>query len=57
MMHIFLRHSEEQTIAFLGTFLAVFQVISNLWLGTLLCIVLVPAILYLVLNEERIKVK
>lgn len=57
MMHIFLRHSEEQTIAFLGTILAVFQVISNLWLGTLLCIILVPAILYLVLNEERIKVK
>lgn len=57
MRHIFFRHSEEQTIAFLGTFLAVFQVISNLWIGTLLCIILVPLILYLVLNEERIKVK
>ncbi len=57
MVHAFLRHSEEQTIAMLGTVLAVFQVVSSIWLGILLCLIFIPVIMYFVLNEERIKVK
>lgn len=57
MVHIFLRHSEEQTIAILGTVLAVYQVFTQVWLGVILCLLLVPLIMYFVLNEERIKVK
>lgn len=57
MVHIFLRHSEEQTIAMLGTVLAVFQVIQRIWVGALLCMLLTPLIMYFVLNEERVKVK
>lgn len=57
MVHIFLRHSEEQTIAILGTVLAVYQVFTQAWLGVILCLLLVPLIMYFVLNEERIKVK
>lgn len=57
IVHTFLRHSQEQTIAILGTVLAVFQVINNIWAGILICIVLIPCIMYFVLNEERIKVK
>lgn len=57
MRHIFWRHSEEQTIAILGTVLAVFQVVTHIWLGALACLIIVPSIMYFVLNEERIKVK
>ena len=57
MVHIFWRHSEEQTIAILGTVLAVFQVISQIWIGVLLCLIVIPLIMYFVLNEERVKVK
>lgn len=57
MVHIFLRHSEEQVIAILGTVLAVFQVINEAWIGVVICVVLTPLIMYFVLNEERIKVK
>lgn len=57
MVHIFWRHSEEQTIAILGTILAVFQVISQIWVGVLLCLIVTPLIMYFVLNEERVKVK
>ena len=57
MVHIFLRHSEEQSIAMLGTVLAVFQVIQRIWVGALLCMLLTPLIMYFVLNEERVKVK
>lgn len=57
MVHIFWRHSEEQTIAILGTVLAVFQVISQIWVGVLLCLIVTPLIMYFVLNEERVKVK
>lgn len=57
MVHIFWRHSEEQTIAILGTVLAVFQVISQIWIGALLCLIVIPIIMYFVLNEERVKVK
>ncbi|MCR4587978.1 MAG: hypothetical protein K5682_06175, partial [Lachnospiraceae bacterium] len=57
MVHIFLRHSEEQTIAILGTVLAVFQVTKTIWLGILACLIFIPLIMYFVLNEERVKVK
>lgn len=57
MVHIFWRHSEEQIIAILGTVLAVFQVISQIWIGVLLCLIVTPLIMYFVLNEERVKVK
>lgn len=57
MVHIFWRHSEEQTIAILGTVLAVFQVITQIWVGVLLCLIVTPLIMYFVLNEERVKVK
>lgn len=57
MKYIFKRHSQEQTVAIIGTVLAVFQVINDITIGILLCILFVPIILYFALNEERIKVK
>lgn len=57
MGHIFKRHSQEQTVAIIGTVLAVFQVMNDLWIGALLCALFIPLILYFALNEERIKVK
>lgn len=57
MRHAFLRHSQEQTIAIIGTVLAVFEVTNNLLTGILLCTAFFPLILYFILNEERIKVK
>lgn len=57
MKHIFWRHSEEQIIAILGTVLAVFQVINRTWLGVVLSILLIPLMMYFVLNRERVKVK
>ena len=57
MKYIFKRHSQEQTVAIIGTVLAVFQVVSNITIGILLCILFIPIILYFALNEERIKVK
>ena len=57
MGHIFRRHSQEQTVAIIGTVLAVFQVVNNLLIGALLCVLFIPLILYFALNEERIKVK
>lgn len=57
MRYIFKRHSQEQTVAIIGTVLAVFQVINDITIGILLCILFVPIIIYFALNEERIKVK
>ena len=57
MRHTFKRNSQAQTIAILGTVLAVFQVISRLWIGVVICLVSIPLIIYFSLNEERIKVK
>lgn len=57
MRHTFKRNSQAQTIAILGTVLAVFQVIEQLWIGVILCLVFIPLIIYFSLNEERIKVK
>lgn len=57
MRHTFKRNSQAQTIAILGTVLAVFQVIKQFWIGIILCLVFIPLILYFSLNEERIKVK
>ena len=57
MRHTFKRNSQAQTIAILGTVLAVFQVIQQLWVGVLLCVIFIPLIIYFSLNEERIKVK
>ncbi len=57
MHHTFKRNSQAQTIAILGTVLAVFQVINRFWMGVILCLVFIPIIIYFSLNEERIKVK
>ena len=57
MRHTFKRNSQAQTIAILGTVLAVFQVIKQLWIGVIFCLVFIPLIIYFSLNEERIKVK
>lgn len=57
MGHVFKRNSQQQTIAILGTILAVFQVVSSLTAGILICLVAIPVILYVVLFEERIKIK
>lgn len=57
MKHTFWRNSHSQIIAILGTILAVFQVSSDYVYGLILCIVFIPIIMALVLNEERIKVK
>ncbi len=57
MVHTFLRHSEEQTIAILGTVLAVFQVVDSVLAGIIACLIFIPLIMYFVLNEERVKVK
>ena len=57
MRHTFKRNSQAQTIAILGTVLAVFQVIKQTWIGVVLCVIFIPLIIYFSLNEERIKVK
>lgn len=57
MRHTFKRNSQAQTIAILGTVLAVFQVIKQFWVGVILCLIFIPLIIYFSLNEERIKVK
>lgn len=57
MRHTFRRNSQAQTIAILGTVLAVFQVIKQVWIGAVICVVFIPLIIYFALNEERIKVK
>ena len=57
MKHTFWRNSQAQIIAILGTILAVFQVSANIGFGILLCLIFIPLIMVLVLNEERIKVK
>ena len=57
MVHIIARHSEGQLLAILGTVLAVFQVIPDPAWGLLTSVVLTPFMLYVVLNEERVKVK
>ncbi len=67
MKHTFHRHSQEQTIAILGTVLAVVQVItaipfftttcSGVVLGILICLIAIVGMLYFALNEERVKVK
>ena len=57
MLHIFLRHSESQTIAILGTILTVYQLTNKIWLGILLCLIVTPLIMYFILNEERVKIK
>ena len=57
MRHTLKRNSQAQTVTILGTVLAVFQVIDQLWVGVILCVIFVPVIVYFSLNEERIKVK
>lgn len=57
MGHIFLRHSEEQMIALLGTILAVVQVVDGVILRIVLCVLITIALIWFVLNEERVKVK
>ena len=58
MKHTFWRNSQAQIIAILGTVLAVFQVASDhILTGILICLICIPLIMVLVLNEERIKVK
>lgn len=67
MSHIFKRHSQEQTIAILGTVLAVaqvltaFEIFTKSWLGivvaVVVCILAIIFMLYFALGEERVKVK
>ena len=67
MVHTFKRHSQEQTIAILGTVLAVVQVLTafkvftdSLWgimVAIVVCIVAIVLMLYFALSEERVKVK
>lgn len=66
MSHIFKRHSQIQTIAILGTVLAVIQVLDSfvffqegkgVVLAVIVCILMVIFMLYFALNEERVKVK
>lgn len=67
MAHTFKRHSQEQTIAILGTVLAVVQVITGFDIFTksvtgiaaavAVCVISILLILYFVLSEERVKVK
>lgn len=58
MKHTFWRNSQAQIIAILGTVLAVFQVANdNIMIGIVICMICIPLIMVLVLNEERIKVK
>lgn len=58
MKHTFWRNSQAQIIAILGTVLAVFQVVNDhILIGIIICLICIPLIMVLVLNEERIKVK
>ena len=57
MAYILASHSEEQVVAILGTVLAVFQVISDVYVGLALSVVCAPLIIYFSLNGERAKVK
>ena len=57
MSHILKRHSLVQNMAFVGLVLAVTQITTNLWVLLLCCVVFLPASLYFILNEERIKVR
>ena len=67
MEHTFTRHSQEQTIAILGTVLAAAQIMtatsfftSTWWgilLGILICFIAIVLMLYFALGEERVKVK
>ena len=56
-IHAFSRHSQMQTLAILGVILAVFQVTNHIILGLLVSALITPFVMYLILNEERIKVK
>lgn len=51
------RHSAQQGVTFLGTILAVFQVVPEVNLSIIIIICLFPIMLYWVLTEERVKVK
>ena len=67
MAHAFKRHSQEQTIAILGTVLTVaqvltaFEIFTKSWVGIVIaiivCIVAIILMLYFALSEERVKVK
>ena len=55
--HAFKRHSLEQTIAIIGVIFAVFQFTDDIQYGIISCLILIPLVLYFILNEERIKVQ
>ena len=67
MEYAFKRHSQEQTIAILGTVLAVAQVLTvfpvftSSWKGVAaaiaVCVIAIALMLYFALSEERVKVK
>ena len=57
MAHTFMRTSQAQIIAILGTILAVFQISNNTIVDIILSVISIPLIWYWILNEERIKVK
>ena len=55
--HIFWRNSKAQTIAILGTILAVIQIrFDSAWLKAVVCLLAIVFILWVILFEERIKV-
>ncbi len=51
------RHSAQQGVTFLGTILAVFQVVPKVSWSMVISALLFPLMLYWVLSEERVKVK
>ncbi|MCR5426974.1 MAG: hypothetical protein K6E81_09105, partial [Lachnospiraceae bacterium] len=67
MEHTFKRHSQEQTIAILGTVLAAVQVLTafdfftaTVWgvlTAVLIILLAIVSMLYFALSEERVKIK
>lgn len=67
MKHTFRRHSQEQTIAILGTVLAVAQALTafsvfttKIWgivVAIIVCVLAIVFMLYFALGEERVKVR
>ena len=57
MLHIFKRHSLEQTFAIIGLIITITQMTNVLYIGIIFCIIFIPLIIYFILNDERIKVQ
>ncbi len=57
MLHTFKRHSLEQMFAIIGMTITITQMTDDPLWAILMCVTLIPIIIYFILNEERIKVK